>query len=274
MTYVSQTSDRSTVADRYQMGLLRKKTPAQRYGIGAGLIRCGKRISLQQHRRRSAKGDSYFAQLLLRGQSVSLIGPAENWVQDPMEIAKILHDTLTTLQINYFVSGGVATLIHGEPRTTLDLDLVAQIARADIPLIVTALESQGFYCPAGAVEEIQMGVGRTLNITHTMTALSADISVMKDTAHARSEMERRQLIEMGNGVDVWFCSPEDLILAKLQWRSQSEKQQRDILGVLKVQEGLLDLDYLRTWAQELGFTEWVDTLLAQASTVKSFEDHR
>jgi hypothetical protein len=128
----------------------------------------------------------------------------ENWVQDPLEIAQILHAAMTDLAIPYFICGGVATLIHGEPRTTMDLDIVAQIKRQDLARVVTLLEAQGFYC------------GRLLTVTHSITALSADIAMMQNTDHARSEMSRRQLINMGREVSAWFCSPEDLILAKLQ----------------------------------------------------------
>jgi hypothetical protein len=269
MVYVTQAAGIAPESDRYQMGLLRQRSPAQRYAIGAGLILAGKRIALQQHRRRRGMlGDSYFAKSLLGEKSVTLKGPAENWVQDPIEIAKILHEAMTSLQIPYFISGGVATLVHGEPRTTMDLDIVAQIERQNIAPIVALLESQGFYCPFGAVEEIQAGIGRMMSITHTVSALSADISVMQDSDHGRSEMARRQLIDMGNGVNVWFCSPEDLILAKLQWgkASASEKQQRDVLGVMKVQEGLLDLDYLRSWATQLDLVSQVEMLLIQASS--------
>jgi hypothetical protein len=73
---------------------------------------------------------------------------------------------------------------------------------------------------------------------------------------------------MGQGVTAWFCSPEDLILAKLQWgrRSASEKQRRDVLGIMKVQEGLLDLNYLRQWAAVLGLSESVEALLQASMT--------
>jgi hypothetical protein len=271
MTYMTQATDISPDADRYQMGLLRQKTPAQRYAIAAGLILAGKRIALLQHRRRRGElGDVYFAKSLLReirGTSVTLTGPAENWVQDPLEIAQILHGAMTDLAIPYFICGGVATLIHGEPRTTMDLDIVAQIERQDLARVVTLLEAQGFYCPHGAVEEIQAGTGRLLTVTHSITALSADIAMMQNTDHARSEMSRRQLINMGREVSAWFCSPEDLILAKLQWglKSDSTKQRRDVLAVMKVQEGLLDLVYLRLWAAQLDLSTLVEQLLEQST---------
>jgi hypothetical protein len=78
-------------------------------------------------------------------------------------------------------------------------------------------------------------------------------------------------MDMGGGIEAWFISPEDLILSKLKWRAESEKQRRDVLAVMKVQEGLLDLDYLRQWAEQLGLSELVEQLLGQAST-ESLDD--
>ena len=60
------------------------------------------------------------------------------------------------------------------------------------------------------------------------------------------------------------ASPEDVVLAKLAWLRAgggvSERQWRDVLGVLRVQAGALDRAYLDRWARELA----VDDLLARA----------
>jgi hypothetical protein len=55
---------------------------------------------------------------------------------------------------------------------------------------------------------------------------------------------------------VEVVSPEDVILLKLEWfrlgGEMSDRQWGDILGVLRVQAGQLDADYLDHWAAELG----------------------
>jgi hypothetical protein len=94
--YTSQAFGTSPDADRYQIALLRRRTPRERYAIAASLILAGKRIALQRHRRRRGdQGDAYFGKSLLAGTPMTLNGPAENWVQDPIEIAKILHRAMT-----------------------------------------------------------------------------------------------------------------------------------------------------------------------------------
>ena len=64
-----------------------------------------------------------------------------------------------------------------------------------------------------------------------------------------------------------FASPEDTILAKLEWFRKrgevSERQWRDVLGILKVSAGALDLDYVRKWARELNIIDLREKALLQ-----------
>lgn len=56
------------------------------------------------------------------------------------------------------------------------------------------------------------------------------------------------------------ATPEDSILAKLVWARDSggsEKQIADVRGILEVQAGLLDENYLARWIETLDVTaEW------------------
>jgi hypothetical protein len=81
-------------------------------------------------------------------------------------------------------------------------------------------------------------------------------------------MVRRRLEAIGldESECFWLASPEDAILAKLLWgqQSQSEKQWRDVLGVLKVQGDSLDFAYLTQWASRLDLTELMERAIAAA----------
>jgi hypothetical protein len=79
---------------------------------------------------------------------------------------------------------------------------------------------------------------------------------MPDEPFERSQMSRRRLIE-DLGDPFWVCTAEDIILQKLLWsrRSRSEKQWRQILGVLKAQAAVPNYEYLGDWADRLNQAE-------------------
>lgn len=66
---------------------------------------------------------------------------------------------------------------------------------------------------------------------------------------------------------VSLCSPEDAILAKLDWHKKSggalDRQLRDMQTVMMVQTEL-DLDYLRLWSERLGVREQLEASLRDA----------
>ncbi len=63
-------------------------------------------------------------------------------------------------------------------------------------------------------------------------------------------------------------SPEDIVLQKLSWYKLipggSQKQWRDVLGVLKVQGERLDRAYLHQWALTLKLTDLLSGALLES----------
>jgi hypothetical protein len=92
--------------------------------------------------------------------------------------------------------------------------------------------------------------------------IKVDVFVLKsrpyDTAaFARGRMEH---LSEDEGVRLHcLASPEDVVLNKLDWYRQggcvSDRQWNDVLGILKVQQLSLDMEYLRHWAEALGLSE-------------------
>ncbi|MBM4352781.1 MAG: hypothetical protein FJ109_03145 [Deltaproteobacteria bacterium] len=85
---------------------------------------------------------------------------------------------------------------------------------------------------------------------------------MRDEPWAGEEMirARSESLDLPGGTEcVRFASPEDTLLHKLVWyklgNQVSDRQWGDILGVLKVQSGALDQDYLDRWAVQLGVAD-------------------
>ncbi len=126
-----------------------------------------------------------------------------------------------------------------------------------------------------------------------------DVFAVKDRPYDRMALSRRrrQVFDESSGLALDVASAEDVVLGKLAASRNgdrrhrrprllgiedhrgggasplamlSERQWLDVLGVLRVQAGRLDVDYLRRWAGELGVADlferaWGDTLDAGAS---------
>jgi hypothetical protein len=100
---------------------------------------------------------------------------------------------------------------------------------------------------------------------------SVDVFIPRPRPFHRSQLARaqRQTFALGVEMSANFASPEDTILSKLEWYRMggevSDRQWRDILGVLKMRAGGLDLDYLQKWANELKVTDLLERALVQST---------
>jgi len=71
-----------------------------------------------------------------------------------------------------------------------------------------------------------------------------DLMIRKDRPFAVEEFARRQSAEL-LGAPTFVISAEDLVIAKLEWAkaAESERQLRDVSGILAVSGDVLDIPY-------------------------------
>jgi hypothetical protein len=182
-------------------------------------------------------------------------------------ITLLVTQTLERLHIPYAVGGSLASSLHGVMRSTLDVDIVADMNLDHIPLLVAEL-SKEFYADG---EMMRDAIERhsSFNLVHYETAFKVDIFIPRPRAFDQMQLERRRtsIISTDPEERIYIASPEDTILAKLDWYRMggevSDRQWRDILGVLKTREGELDLDYLRTWATDLNVADLLERALME-----------
>ena len=109
---------------------------------------------------------------------------------------------------------------------------------------------------------------RSLNIFDMRSALKIDIFVAGFDSWDREQLKRARSgrITRQDPDEVALPTPEDTVLAKLSWYRKggevSDRQWADILGVLRVQAGRLDLEYLRRWATNIGVSDLLERALA------------
>jgi hypothetical protein len=191
-----------------------------------------------------------------------------------MELAEALAVTFTVarvlddLGIPYLLGGSLASSLHGIPRSTEDADLVADLRPEHVDPLVTALRPSFYIDDERVADAIRHRV--SFNIIHLSTMIKVDIFVLKGDPLSRQEMDRRQLIQISGaeGMQLPVATAEDIILQKLAWfrlgGGVSERQWNDLLGVLKVRKGGLDLPYLEHWAAELEVGDLLSRALGES----------
>lgn len=174
--------------------------------------------------------------------------------EDPRQFLVKIADILDLVKIPYFVTGGMAILIWGRPRFTADIDIIVEMKLKDVNILVKHLSSFGetSYVDKEMIKEALANEGE-FNFVHGDTGIKVDFWVMKKDAFGEAKLERRVGKDI-LGRTVYFSSPEDLILSKLEWRKlgAGEKHIIDADSVLKISGNKLDMDYIKKWVAKLG----------------------
>jgi len=181
---------------------------------------------------------------------------------EPLQVVRVVCAVLEKLDIHYFVCGSMASSLYGLPRSTQDIDLVADLSPHHVERLVAACTGD-FYIDATLIRDAIQRES-SFNIIHQDSMYKVDIFVLKDESWATTEMDRRREFQIGEAPQdrLWLASAEDTVLQKLRWYklggSTSEKQWSDIKGVLAVQQGNLDRTYLLQWARSLGVLDLLE----------------
>lgn len=183
---------------------------------------------------------------------------------EPIAVTLRVAAELERLGVEYLVGGSLASSVHGMPRTTQDVDLVARIAGRHVDALVSAL-AQDFYIDADMINDA-IRRRASFNIVHLATMLKVDVFVFTGDALSQEEMRRKVPVTLRDAV-VWFASAEDIVIQKLDWYRKgegvSERQWRDAVGVIAVQGERFDTTYARTWAERLVLTDLLERALAE-----------
>lgn len=159
------------------------------------------------------------------------------------------------LRLDYFVTGSVASMAWGEPRATLDVDIVIELPPWNVAEFCAAFPAPEYYVsPEAALDAAQHT--RQFNVLHVTEGVKADIMVFRDTPYNNARLSRARTVRFGD-VPVRFAAPEDVILKKLEYYREggSDKHLRDVGGIIRVSGNHVDYAYIESWAATLGVTE-------------------
>ena len=187
---------------------------------------------------------------------------------EPLQITQLVTAVFEKLNISYLIVGSLASSLHGIPRATQDVDLVADLELHHILPFVKALES-AFFVDADSIREA-IHQRSSFNIIHLATMFKVDIFIPKNDPISQAEMARRERYRVSDEPrqEFYIASAEDMILRKLNWfrlgGEISERQWQDVLGILEVQHKKLDRLYLQQGAQQMGVNDLLERAFIDA----------
>jgi hypothetical protein len=179
-------------------------------------------------------------------------------------------DALEALGVGHYVGGSVASSVHGMPRTSIDADLVADLGLEHVAPLVERLSEQ-YYLDEGRIRS-SIEAQRSFNLIHLDTMFKIDVFVSKRRPYDLEALRRARAESLESAPSARrfpVSSPEDTILAKLEWfrsgNEVSERQWSDVVGVLRARLNDLDIAYLERWAAALGVVDLLDRARREVS---------
>lgn len=196
-------------------------------------------------------------------------------MMQPSTIILLVTNELERLGIPYCIGGSIASSVYGEPRTTRDVDIVVNLGLSHVQRLVAAFEDQ-FYV---FLPDIQEALAKaptirndpaqraTFNMIHRQSFFKVDMFVSSGRPFELRQLDRavRQVVVVDPEQSAILASPEDTILAKLEWyrlgSGLSDRQWLDIRSIIETQQSKLDVDYLREWAKHLLVADLLESAL-------------
>lgn len=190
-------------------------------------------------------------------------------MKTPADALKRILEILDLLEIPYMVGGSLASSLHGIPRSTMDVDLIADLPTGQIDDFAAQLKAD-FYLDADTIRDA-LQRGRAFNLIHLASAYKFDIFPTQTDDYSRTQLARRFFADTtllgGEPIECAFATAEDTILNKLRWYraggESSERQWNDLRGILQVSGSRLDFEYLNSWAPRLGVADLLERLVSE-----------
>lgn len=170
-------------------------------------------------------------------------------------------DVLEELNIPHMITGSVASMAYGEPRLTLDMDVVIDLSAEAAEKFCSKFGAD-FYVDLDSILQAIRQKGH-FNIIHVPSGSKVDFFQLKKDATSQEMFKRRQKESFDEKRTAFFSSAEDVIINKLicYKEGEVEKHLRDIRGILQVSGDKLDLSYIDKKVKELKLYRYWEGLI-------------
>ena len=277
--YKTQSVDTTVDAEKYLFNLRKSLTLIQRAGKFSGWAKGFSKLCFGgiQQRYPSAipsKLRYEFARATLKSafpdSTYQYLSQSRDYLTflDPISLALDVVEVLNRLDVLYFVGGSVASSLFGESRSTEGVDIFADLSIEKVIPLLKSLQPR-FYVSEDAIRDA-IRFKRSFNLIDNESLGKVDIFILKDNPFPQIEFQRRrsQIVRQNPDQMLVLPTPEDIILQKLVWyrmtKNDSQRQWRDVLGVLKLQGDRLDFAYLQKWAVELSLSDLLETACTES----------
>jgi hypothetical protein len=171
-------------------------------------------------------------------------------------------EALRGLGVRHYVGGSIASSAHGVPRASIDADIVAELLPEAAAPLAARLRG-AYYVPEHLLQDA-IATRRSFSVIHLDTMVKVDVFVSRDRPFDRRALDRISLAPVEGGGAIPVSSPEDTVLAKLEWFRRdgevSVRQRTDVTGLLRT-GGVLDREYLRESASEIDVADLLQRAL-------------
>jgi hypothetical protein len=186
-----------------------------------------------------------------------------------LDVAVAVGEAIESVGGSYFVGGSLASSLQGEPRATNDIDIVVALPIGGVPALVRTLGAD-FEVDTDMLRDALLH-GRSCNIFHLPSVTKVDLFAVGPSPYDETEFARRQRVPVGSGGrSLVVKTAEDTVLRKLLWHREgglvSERQWRDVVGVLRFSGGRMDQQYVASWAVRLGIGDLLERARGEAGS--------
>jgi predicted nucleotidyltransferase len=168
-----------------------------------------------------------------------------------IDVAVSFADIFDHLQLRFAIGGAIANNYWGIVRTTRDVDCLISLPAIKYQLFADSLRAIGCELRDEDGQPIAITVPQLLQEFQQRKLIecvyqSVRVELFVPAIALQDEILRRAVPIRMRDREVPITTAEDLILLKLAFHRPKDLQ--DIRGILWVQRGRLDLDYLRNWS--------------------------